>query len=77
MTSILNGIDMDRLSLLSQAIETDIQNEKCDGAVVLVARRGEIVLHEAFGFADRAAGAKMRKDSVFFTFSILDRKSVV
>lgn len=38
------GIDADRLLLLPTAIRADIDAEKYDGAVVLVARRGEVVL---------------------------------
>lgn len=65
------GFDADRLSRLPAAIQADIGAEKFDGAVVLVARRGEVVLHQAVGFAERATGRPMKTDSVFFTFSIL------
>jgi CubicO group peptidase (beta-lactamase class C family) len=65
------GFDAEHLSRLPDAIKTDIAAKKFDGAVVLVARRGEIVLHEALGYADRSADKPMRLDSVFFTFSIL------
>ena len=75
MVAVTNGVDMGRLSHLSEAIEADIASEKCDGAVVLVARRGEILLHSAFGFADRAAARPMTTESVFFTFSILKQLS--
>nr|WP_296775753.1 serine hydrolase domain-containing protein [Rhodococcus sp. (in: high G+C Gram-positive bacteria)] len=64
-------VDTERLALLPDAIKADIEAEKFDGAVVLVARRGEVLLHEAVGYADRAAGRPMALDSVFFTFSIL------
>lgn len=65
------GFDADRLSRLPAAIAADIGAEKFDGAVVLVARRGEVVLHQALGFAERATGRPMKTDSVFVTFSIL------
>lgn len=77
MTAKSNGMDESRLALLKRAIEDDIAAEKNDGAVVLVARHGEIVLHEAFGFADRAAGIPMQTDSVFFAFSVLKQLSNV
>jgi CubicO group peptidase (beta-lactamase class C family) len=64
------GFDEDRLRRLSQAIETDVANEHYDGAAVLVARGGEIVLHEAVGFAERASGRKARLDDVFCIFSV-------
>jgi CubicO group peptidase (beta-lactamase class C family) len=50
------GFDEGRLERLTLAIETDVAEERYDGAVVLVARRGEIVLHEALGFFLRGEG---------------------
>jgi CubicO group peptidase (beta-lactamase class C family) len=38
--------------------------------VVLVARRGEIALHQAVGFAERASGRRARTDDVFCLFSV-------
>lgn len=64
------GIDAERLALLPAAIKSDVAADKFDGAVVLVARRGEIFLHEAIGYADRAANKPARRDSVFITMSI-------
>lgn len=64
------AIDEERLSLLPAAIKSDIDAELFDGAVVLVARRGEVILHEAIGYADRAAGRPMQLDSVFVTLSM-------
>lgn len=71
MTSTLSqGIDHKRIALLPAAIKADIAANKFDGAVVLVARRGEVILHEAIGYADRAANKPARRDSVFTTMSI-------
>src|SRR3954447_17746489 len=64
------AIDAERLSLLPAAITSDIDAGMYDGAVVLVARRGEVVLHEAIGFADRAARRPVQLDSVFVTMSM-------
>ena len=64
------GIDAERLALLKTAIHTDIEADRFDGAVVLVARRGTILLHEAIGYADRAANKPIQRDSVFVTMSI-------
>lgn len=64
-------IDVDRLSRLPAAIRRDVEAERIDGAVVLVAHRGEVVLHEAIGHADRAAGKPMQKDSVLWTASLV------
>lgn len=65
------GVDAALLSRLPDAIRDDIEAERLDGAVVLVARRGEVVLHEAIGSADRATGRPMTTDAVFFTQSIV------
>lgn len=64
------GIDADRIARLPAAIEADVKANKFDGAVVLVARRGEIILHEAIGYSDRAANKPVQRDSVFVTMSI-------
>lgn len=64
------AIDEERLSLLPAAIKSDIDAELFDGAVVLVARRGEVILHQAIGYADRAAARPMQLDSVFVTLSM-------
>jgi CubicO group peptidase (beta-lactamase class C family) len=64
------GFDEDRLTRVIRAIETDVANELYDGAVVVVGRSGELALHEAVGFADRAAGRRARVDDVFHLMSI-------
>jgi CubicO group peptidase (beta-lactamase class C family) len=64
------GLDAGRLERLTDAIGQDVRAEQYDGAVVLVARRGEVVLHEAVGFADRASGRIASTDDVFFLFSV-------
>lgn len=69
-STLLLGIDTKRIALLPTAIKADVEANKFDGAVVLVARRGEIILHEAIGYADRAANKPAQRDSVFITMSI-------
>ena len=64
------GIDATRLGRLSSTIKEDIAREKYDGAVVVVARGGKVVMHEAIGFAERASGRIARTDDVFLIFSI-------
>jgi CubicO group peptidase (beta-lactamase class C family) len=64
------GFDENRLAGLTRAIGADVEAECYDGAVVLVARRGEIALHEAVGFAERAGGRTARTDDVFHLFSV-------
>jgi CubicO group peptidase (beta-lactamase class C family) len=64
------GFDEGRLEHLVRTIEADVGRERYDGAAVLVARRGEIALHEAAGFAERASERKARTDDVFCLFSV-------
>jgi hypothetical protein len=60
------ALDPERSERLRAAIRRDIEAQAYDGCVLLVARRGAALLHEAIGFADRA----MRPDDVFFSMSI-------
>jgi CubicO group peptidase (beta-lactamase class C family) len=64
------GIDSARLGRIAASIEAAVAAEQYDGAVVLVARRGEVALHEAIGFAERASGRPAQIDDVFHLFSI-------
>ena len=64
------GFDESRLERLARTIEADVGGGRYDGAVVLVARRGRIALHEAVGFAERASGRRARTDDVFCLFSV-------
>jgi CubicO group peptidase (beta-lactamase class C family) len=64
------GFDSDRLQRLTRAIDADVAAERYDGAVVLVARAGQVALHEAVGFAERATRRRARTDDVFFVYSI-------
>lgn len=64
------GFDEDRLERLVRTIESDVAAERYDGAAVLVARHGEIALHRAVGYAERASGRRARTDDVFCLFSV-------
>lgn len=55
---------------LADAIRKDIENELYDGAVVIVARGGKVLIHEALGYADRANRRELERDAVFAVFSI-------
>ncbi len=65
-----HGMDAERLSRITRAIEADVASGRSDGAEVLVARRGEIAFHEAVGFADRDTGRPAQVDDVYHLFSI-------
>ncbi len=65
-----HGMNQDRLARVTETIAADVEREHYDGAVVLVARRGHIALHEAVGFADRASARAATTDDVLHYFSI-------
>jgi len=64
------GLDPERLKVLTSTIASDVAAERYDGAVVLVARRGHVALHEAVGFAERSSERLASVDNVFHFFSI-------
>ena len=64
------GFDAGRFDRLRATIEADVTAERYDGAVVLVARGGQVALHEAIGWADRAARRRATVDDVFSVFSV-------
>ena len=46
------GFDTDRLARVSDAIQRDIDAERCHGVALTVARRGRVVLDLLTGLAD-------------------------
>ena len=59
------GMSSERLERLSDEMREYVADERLAGCVVLVARRGKVVYHEAFGDRDAEANAKMREDTIF------------
>lgn len=66
----VQGMDAGRLARVPAVLAADVEAARIDGAVVLVARRGDILLHQAIGFAERATGRAMALDSVFMSMSL-------
>ena len=64
------GLDPTRLGRVVDGIGADVGAERYDGAVVLVARHGQVALHEAVGFAERASNRRAEIDDVFHLFSV-------
>jgi CubicO group peptidase (beta-lactamase class C family) len=64
------GLNVDQLHRLSAVIHRDVEADLYDGAAVIVARHGVIGLHEAVGFANRAANRLLRIDDVFNILSV-------
>jgi CubicO group peptidase (beta-lactamase class C family) len=59
------GFSTPRLKRLSDRINEGVETGELPGAVVLIARSGKVVLHEAYGFRDKDAGAPMKTDTIF------------
>lgn len=52
-------------SAIDKTIEKAIQEKRITGAVVMIARRGQIIYENAAGLADREASLPMSKDTIF------------
>jgi CubicO group peptidase (beta-lactamase class C family) len=63
-------VGVGRLDRISQMFKADTQAKRIPGAVVMIARNGKVVYHEAFGVRDPASGAPMQKDSIFRMYSM-------
>jgi CubicO group peptidase (beta-lactamase class C family) len=64
------GLNIYQLNRLSESIHQDVETDLYDGAAFIVARHGVIGLHEAVGFANRAANRLLRIDDVFNILSV-------
>jgi len=64
------GLSSERLARIDKVMQQEIDQKKTGGIVVLVARRGSIVYHKAFGYADIESGKKMQTDSLFRLYSM-------
>ncbi|MEM7542300.1 MAG: serine hydrolase domain-containing protein [Pseudomonadota bacterium] len=64
------GFDAARLGRVREAILKDIENERCHGVNMIVARHGEVVLNLCEGYADRQENQSLAPDSVFATMSV-------
>ena len=62
--------NQERLRYLSRVIAQDVAARRYFGAVIAVARAGQLGLHEAIGHADSAGSQPLRLDSVFSIFSV-------
>ena len=64
------GMSAERLARIDTAMEAEIQAGRKAGIVMLVARRGQIVHHKAYGMADVASRRPMRTDSMARLYSM-------
>ena len=59
------GFAAGRLERITPVVQAAIDSGRMQGAVVLVARRGRVAYHKAFGWADRESGRRMTSDALF------------
>ena len=59
------GLSADRLGRIDKVMQQYVDEGKVAGAVTLVARRGKVVYHEAFGRSDIKADKPMTTDALF------------
>ena len=63
-------VGMGRLDRIDAFFRAEVAAKRLPGAVVMLARDGQVVYHEAFGLRDPASGAAMAKDSIFRIYSM-------
>jgi CubicO group peptidase (beta-lactamase class C family) len=59
------GLSSQRLQRIRDTLQADIDKGLAPGAVLLIARRGQIASSEALGYRDREDGAMMTPDTIF------------
>jgi CubicO group peptidase (beta-lactamase class C family) len=63
-------VSPDRLSRIRTVLQKEVDGDRLPGAVVMIARRGQLIYSEAIGFQDKAAGKPMTKDAIFRIYSM-------
>jgi CubicO group peptidase (beta-lactamase class C family) len=58
------GFDTEKLRAIVGWLKADVDKGRIPGAVVLVARDGQVVLHEAVGWADKDKKVPMQRNSI-------------
>jgi len=64
------GLDAARLERIEPTVRADVERGRIPGAVMLVARDGQVLMHKALGQQDAAKGVAMRTDSIFRIYSM-------
>jgi CubicO group peptidase (beta-lactamase class C family) len=59
------GLSSQRLQRIRDTLQADVDKGSVPGAMLLVARRGQIASLEALGYRDREDGAVMTPDTIF------------
>ena len=64
------GLSTDRMNHLVQVLEHEVAKARLPGAVALIARHGQVVLHRAVGQQNPSDGTPMALDSIFRIYSM-------
>jgi CubicO group peptidase (beta-lactamase class C family) len=64
------GLDADKVQMARDAVQALIDKKEVAGAVVAVARRGKVVLFEAFGESEAGSGKPMKADAIVRIYSM-------
>ncbi|MFL5007398.1 MAG: serine hydrolase domain-containing protein [Microvirga sp.] len=64
------GLSSQRLAKIAEVFNQEIKDQKIPGAVIMIARKGKVAYHEAFGAQDKSAERTMAKDSIFRIYSM-------
>lgn len=59
-----HGMDVERLDVLTAALDDYVADGRLPGGVLHISRRGEVVLEHAFGYQDLENNIRMRPDSM-------------
>jgi CubicO group peptidase (beta-lactamase class C family) len=58
------SFDTEKLKAVTGWLQADVDKGRIPGAVVLIARDGQVVLHEAVGWADKDKKVPMQRNSI-------------
>ena len=64
------GLCPERCQRLLSVLQDEIRRQRLPGAVIVLARHGKLVLHEAMGVQDPATCVPMQRDSIFRLYSM-------
>src|SRR5512142_1238230 len=59
------GMSSERLARVSEVQKADIAAGRIPGAVIAIARHGKLVMFDAYGWRDKAAGVAMTTATIF------------
>jgi CubicO group peptidase (beta-lactamase class C family) len=59
------GLSSERLARIGETLKADIETGRIPGAVIAIARHGRLVVFDAYGWRDKAAGIPMTIDTIF------------